>query len=135
MAAPVPAAAPLAAAEDAASALEEAEASLEAEAEAEALEALEAAELLDPDEQPARAAAMAVAAPTPMKLLLVKSFMFIPSLNPNLTGDAPISSPCALAISPFMRNTCIKLYLLLQFAKVKVIEKLVIETRGSCIAW
>ena len=131
MAAPVPAAAPLAAAEDAA-ALEAEAAALEAEALA---AEPEAAELLDPDEQPARAAAMAVAAPTPMKLLLVKSFMFIPSLNPNLTGEAPLSSPCALAISPVMRNTCIKLYLLLQFAKVKVIEKLVIETRGNCIAW
>ena len=134
MAAPVPAAAPLAAAEDAA-ALEAEAAALEAEALAAEPEALEAAELLDPDEQPARTAAMAVAAPTPMKLLLVKSFMFIPSLNPNLTSDAPLSCPCALAISPFMRNTLVKLSLLLQFAKVKVIEKLVIETRGNCIAW
>lgn len=91
MAAPVPAAAPLAAAEDAA-ALEAEAAALEAEALAAEPEALEAAELLDPDEQPARTAAMAVAAPTPMKLLLVKSFMFIPSLYPNLTSDAPLTA-------------------------------------------
>ena len=55
-----------------------------AEAEAEALDA-EAEALADealplPDEHPAKTAAIPAAAPTPMKLLLVKFFMFVPSL-------------------------------------------------------
>ena len=63
----------------AAAALEEA-AALDAaalEAEAEALDAaLEAALELPPEEQPTKAAAMAAVAPTPMKPLLVRFFMF-----------------------------------------------------------